>query len=190
VIAFLLSIIWWTPAGFLLGTRNLFAWSFDRMAPEWVANVHPTLHTPVIATVIMGIYIEFLNFMNIYGGLGGYLINIIAVMALAFIIVGIAAIVFPYRRRDLFENAPQIVRARLFGLPVMTLAGFVTSITWAFVLIAAFTAAQFGLKISATAMIEAFAVPIIAIIWYFIAMAVRRSQGVDMNRVFSEIPPE
>jgi hypothetical protein len=138
----------------------------------------------------MGIYIEFLNFMNIYGGLGGYLINIIAVMALAFIIVGIAAIVFPYRRRDLFDNAPQIVRARWLGIPVMTLAGFVTSITWAFVLIAAFTAAQFGLKISALAMIEAFAVPIIAIIWYFIAMAVRRNQGVDMNRVFSEIPPE
>ena len=92
VIAFLLSIIWWTPAGFLLGTRNLFAWSFDRMAPEWVSKVNPTLHTPVNATIVMGIYIEFLNFMNIFGGLGGYLINIIAVMALAFIVVGLAAV--------------------------------------------------------------------------------------------------
>lgn len=190
VLAFLLAIIWWTPAGFLLGTRNLFAWSFDRMTPQWVADVHPTLHTPVKATIVMGIYIEFLNWMNIYGGLGGYLVNIIAVMALAFIFVGLAAVVFPYRRKDLFDNAPEAVRARFIGVPVMVIAGIVTMLSWAFVLVAAFTAAQFGLSVTPLAMIEAFAVPVIAIIWYFIAMTVRRGQGVDMNRVFSEIPPE
>ncbi len=190
VLAFILSIIWWTPAGFLLGTRNLFAWSFDRLAPEWVADVHPKLHTPVNATIVIGIYIEFLNWMNIYGGLGGFLINIIAVMALAFIFVGLAAVVFPYRRKDLYKNAPEAVRARFMGVPVMVICGVVTMITWAFVLYAAFTATQFGLQITATAMIEAFAVPVIAAVWYLIAMSVRRSQGVDMNRVFTEIPPE
>ena len=189
-LSFLLSIIWWTPAGFLLGTRNLFAWSFDRLAPEWVADVHPRLHTPVKATIIVGLYIEFLNWMNIFGGLSGYLVNIIAVMALAFIFVGLAAVVFPYRRKDLFENAPEAVRARFLGIPVMVIAGAVTMISWLFVLIAAFTASQFGLTITPLAMIEAFTAPVIAIIWYIIAMAVRRSQGVDMNRVFAEIPPE
>jgi amino acid transporter len=190
VIAFLLSIIWWTPAGFLLGTRNLFAWSFDRMAPEWVSKVSPTLHTPVNATIIMGIYIEFLNFMNIFGGLGGYLINIIAVMALAFIVVGLAAVLFPYRRKDLYENAPEPVRKKFLGLPLMVIAGVVTMLTWLFVLIAAFTASQFGLVVTPLAMIEAFAAPVIAIIWYFIAVGVRRRQGIDMQQVFNEIPPE
>ena len=189
-LAFLLSIIWWTPAGFLLGTRNLFAWSFDRLAPEWVADVHPTLHTPVNATIIIGIYIEFLNWMNIYGGLGGYLVNIIAVMALAFIFVGLAAVVFPYRRKDLYDNAPEAVRAKFLGIPLMVISGVVTMVTWLFVLIAAFTAAQFGLSVTPLAMIEAFIVPVIAIVWYLIAVAVRRSQGVDMTRVFAEIPPE
>ncbi len=190
VLAFLLSIIWWTPAGFLLGTRNLFAWSFDRMAPSWVADVSPTLHTPVKATIIIGIYIEFLNWMNIYGGLGGYLVNIIAVMALAFIFVGLAAVLFPYRRKDLYANAPEAVRTRVGGIPLMSIAGVVTILSWLFVLIAAFTATQFGLKITGLAMIEAFAVPVIAIVWYFIAMGVRRSQGINMGQVFSEIPPE
>ncbi len=190
VIAFLLSIIWWTPAGFLLGTRNLFAWSFDRMAPEWVSKVNPTLHTPVNATIVMGIYIEFLNFMNIFGGLGGYLINIIAVMALAFIVVGLAAVLFPYRRKDLYENAPEPVRKKFLGLPLMVIAGIVTMLTWLFVLIAAFTASQFGLMVTPLAMIEAFAAPVIAIIWYFIAVGVRRRQGINMTQVFNEIPPE
>ena len=189
-LAFLLAIIWWTPAGFLLGTRNLFAWSFDRMAPDWIADVHPTLHTPVKATIIMGIYIELLNWLNIYGGLSNFLINIIAVMAVAFIFVGLAAVVFPYRRKDLFNNAPDAVRRKVFGIPIMVIAGVVTMISWLFVLIAAFTASQFGLKVTALAMIEAFAVPIIAIIWYFIALAVRKRQGINMSQVFSEIPPE
>jgi hypothetical protein len=144
----------------------------------------------VNATIVIGIYIEFLNWMNIYGGLGGYLINIIAVMALAFIFVGLAAVVFPYRRKDLYKNAPEAVRAQFMGVPVMVICGVVTMITWAFVLYAAFTATQFGLQITTTAMLEAFAVPVIAIVWYLIAMSVRRSQGVDMNRVFTEIPPE
>lgn len=189
-ICFMLSIIWWTPAGFLLGTRNLFAWAFDRMAPAGIADVHPRLHTPVKATIIIGIYIEVLNWLNIYGGLGGYLINIIAVMALAFIFVGLAAVVFPYRRKDLYNNAPDAVRKKVFGVPLMTIAGLITMITWAFVLVAAFTATQFGLKIEPVAMIESFAVPILAAIWFVIATIVRKRQGIDMKKVFSEIPPE
>lgn len=189
-LAFLLSIVWWTPAGFLLGTRNLFAWAFDRLAPDWVADVDPNLHTPAKATIIMGLYIELLNFLNIYGGLGGYLINIIAVMALAFVVVGIAAIVFPYKKKDLFENAPDLAKKKVGGIPLMTISGIVTVITWGMVFVAAFLVPQFGLKIEPIAMIEAFSVPVIAVIWYLIAVTVRRAQGIDITQVFTEIPPE
>lgn len=190
VIAFMLSIVWWTPVGFMLGTRNLFAWSFDNLAPRWISDVHPTLHTPVKATIIMAVYIELLNFLNIYAGLGNYLINIIAVMALAFIFVGLAAVVFPYKRKDLYDNAPDAVRKKLFGVPLMTLAGVLTMLSWLFVLIAAFSASQFGLKVTPLAMIEAFTVPVIAIIWYAAAVIIRKRQGLDMKKVLSEIPPE
>lgn len=190
VFSFMISILWWTPVGFMLGTRNLFAWSFDHLAPSGISDVHPTLHTPVKATIIMAIYIELLNFLNIYAGLGNYLINIIAVMASAFVVVGLAAVVFPYKRKDLFENAPEAVHKKIFGIPVMTIAGVVTMISWLFVLIAAFSASQFGMKVTALAMFEAFSVPIIAIIWYVIAVLVRKHQGIDMKKVFSEIPPE
>lgn len=190
VFSFMISILWWTPVGYMLGTRNLFAWSFDHLAPAGISDVHPTLHTPVKATIVMAIYIELLNFLNIYAGLGNFLINIIAVMAFAFVIVGLAAVVFPYKRKDLFENAPEIVHKRIFGMPLMTIAGIITMISWLFVLIAAFSASQFGMKITLVAMIEAFSVPIIAAIWYIVAISVRKHQGIDMKKVFSEIPPE
>lgn len=190
VIAFMISILWWTPVGFMLGTRNLFAWSFDHLLPTSVSDVHPTLHTPVKATIIMAVYIELLNFLNIYAGLGNFLINIIAVMASAFAIVGLAAIVFPYKRKDLFDNAPAIVHKRIFGVPLMTIAGVLTMLSWIFVLIAAFSATQFGMNVTPLAMIEAFSVPVIAAIWYVVAVLIRKHQGIDMKKVFSEIPPE
>src|ERR671935_1386220 len=48
-IAFVLAILWWTPTGFMLGTRNLFAWSFDRLAPARLTDVSHRFHTPVVA---------------------------------------------------------------------------------------------------------------------------------------------
>ena len=97
-LCFVAAILWWTPTGFMLGTRNMFAWSFDRLAPEKLTQVSDRFHTPVIATVTVGCIVEVLNYLNIYQGLGAYLLNVIAVMALAFIIVSISAAVAPWRR--------------------------------------------------------------------------------------------
>ena len=90
-VTFLLAILWWTPTGFMMGTRNMFAWSFDRLAPEKLTTVSDRFHTPVIATITVGCIVELLNYLNIYQGLGSYLLNIIAVMGVAFIITSIAA---------------------------------------------------------------------------------------------------
>src|SRR3989441_7648543 len=90
-LCFVLAILWWTPTGFMLGTRNVFAWSFDRLAPTRFTDVSDRFHTPVIATVFIALVIELLNYLNIYQGLGAYLLNIIAVMGSAFIVGSIAA---------------------------------------------------------------------------------------------------
>ena len=63
----------------MMGTRNMFAWSFDRLAPEKLTTVSDRFHTPVIATITIGVIVELLNYLNIYQGLGNYLLNIIAV---------------------------------------------------------------------------------------------------------------
>ncbi len=75
---FVLSVLWWTPTGFLIATRNIFAWSFDRLAPARVAEVNDQLHTPVIATIVVALWVEILNYLNIYLGLSALLINVIA----------------------------------------------------------------------------------------------------------------
>jgi len=154
-----------------------------------VAGINERLHTPVIATVIIAIWVEFLNYMNIYQNLGALLLNVIAVMAVAFIMVGLSAIVMPFTRRSLFEAAPSMVKVRWAGIPVMTIVGVVMLVSWAFVLYVAFTTTAFG-QIGVKPLIEAFAVPIIGVIYYIVVRIVRAQQGIQLKAAFQEIPPE
>jgi basic amino acid/polyamine antiporter, APA family len=188
-LCFVLAILWWTPTGFMLGTRNMFAWSFDRIAPSALTKVSDRFHTPVIATVTIACIVELLNYLNIYQGLGSFLLNIIAVLALAFIIVSIAAAVTPWRRPQLHAQAPGWSKARFAGLPVITWVAAVSAISWGFVIFVAFHTGfggTFGLK----PMLEAFAAPAIGIVWYICARFYHRRQGMVFRQTFAEIPPE
>ena len=127
--------------------------------------------------------------MNIYQNLGALLLNVIAVMAVAFILVALAAIVMPFTRRSLFESAPQMVRAHIAGVPVITIVGVIMLLSWAFVLYVAFTTTAFG-QIGVKPLIEAFAVPIAGVIYYVIMRIVRAQQGIQLKAAFQEIPPE
>jgi APA family basic amino acid/polyamine antiporter len=189
VCCFLLAIFWWTPTGFLLGTRNLFAWSFDRLAPARATDVSDRFHTPVVATVVIALVVELLNYLNIYQGLGAFLLNVIVIMGLAFIVVSIAAGTVPYRRRAMHAEAPGWARARLAGVPVITIVALVSAVSWAFVIYAALSTG-FGGKLGWAPMIKVFVVPIIALVWYLGVTAYRRSQGIVLINTFREIPPE
>jgi len=188
-LCFVLAILWWTPAGMMLGTRNMFAWSFDRLAPEKLTTVSDRFHTPVVATITIGCVVELLNYLNIYQGLGAYLLNIIAVMALAFIIVSIAAAVAPWRRPQLHSQGPGWARRKVAGVPVITLVAAVSAISWIFVIYVAFHTGfggTFGLK----PMLEAFTAPAIGVVYYIGARLYRHLQGMRFGQTFAEIPPE
>lgn len=189
VACFVLSVLWWTPTGFLIATRNLFAWSFDRLAPAGVAEVNDRLHTPVVATIVVALWVELLNYLNIYQGLSALLINVIAVMAVAFIAVALAAILMPFTRPNLFNSAPAMVRAKVAGIPWLTIVGVVMLLSWAFVLYVTFATTAFG-QVAPLSMVEAFAVPILGAIYYLIIRFVRERQGIQLKAAFQEIPPE
>ncbi len=188
-LCFLLAIFWWAPAGFLAGTRNIFAWSFDRLAPEGLTKVSDRFHTPVVATVVIALVIEVLNYLGVYQGLGGYLLNIIVVMGGAFVVVSIASAITPWRRPKIHAEAPGWARAKWFGVPVITIVSIVSGVSWIFVVYIAFSSG-FGGVLGIKPMLEALTAPIIAIIWYVVARIYRKSRGMDLKKVFSEIPPE
>src|SRR5438552_2620169 len=137
-ISFVLAILWWTPTGFMLGTRNLFAWSFDRLMPAAVTDVNDTTHTPVVAIVVIALFVELLNYLNIYQNLGAYLLNLIAVLGLAFICVSLAAAALPWTRPQMVASGPGLGTRKILGIPWITVIGVISGVSWAFVVWTAF----------------------------------------------------
>jgi amino acid transporter len=172
----------------MMGTRNMFAWSFDRLAPEGLTTVSDRFHTPVLATITVGVIVEGLNYLNVYQGLGSFLLNALVVMAVAFIIVSAAAAVTPWRRPGMHAQAPGWAQVKIAGLPVITLVAVISAVSWGFVLwVALHTGiSSVGLK----PMLEAFAIPAAGIIYYIGVRLVRNAQGMQLSQAFAEIPPE
>ncbi len=196
-LTFLAAIFWIQPPAVLIGTRNLFAWSFDRVLPSRLADVNDRLHSPVIATVIVAIVIELFTFITIKTTFFGNLLGLAAFSALVGVIMSFAAIIFPFRRPDIFERSPAIVRARLGRVPAISIWGALSLIVNATLCYIAFSSPPFGGSsnvLDPTFLKGVFFSSlglIIPIVFYFISRAVSRSvRKLDISQAFNEIPPE
>jgi amino acid transporter len=54
-------VLWsylWLPSAQLIATRAIFAWSFDRIVPERLSEVHPKYHSPWVAILVVAVISE------------------------------------------------------------------------------------------------------------------------------------
>ena len=181
---FLLLIVMMT-----ICVRNVFAWSFDRVIPEkisavskagqpWVASVTIAL----IAWVLMALYV-FTPFFT-------YTVNYIVIFSICFWITGVTALVFPYVRKDLFDDAPEIVKKKIAGIPFISVTGLISVILFSLILYSSFELPAFSGPVGPYA--TGFVVGIYAsgIVIYYIARAYRKRSGIDLDLLHKEVPPE
>jgi hypothetical protein len=107
-------------------------------------------------------------------------------------IVSVAAFVFPDRRPDLYQASPANVR--LGGVPLLKVVAPLSLLVMAFLtwLTLAYPDLAIGGDPSHRWYIPAFLAGTVAfgLVVYYVAKAVRRSQGVDLDLVYKELPPE
>jgi basic amino acid/polyamine antiporter, APA family len=181
--------IWmWVPGMQAYGERAMIAWAFDRIAPGPLGKVSDRTHSPVVAisaaTALTVVFLALFVFTSYFITL----IIFIELALLAWMFVLAAGIVFPYRRPDMYEKSP-IANKRLFGLPIMTVAcgaGFVAALFYFFVLFFDAFAAGHDTK----RLIIMGVTFLGGLILFWIARQVRRSQGVNIDLAFKEIPIE
>ena len=89
-----------------------------------------------------------------------------------------------------FERAPETVRARWLGVPKLVVCGVLGAIAELVLIAIAFSTPSIGGEVTTRSLIYAFASPVVAFAVYWISRSVRRSQGVELDRTFAEIPPE
>ena len=189
-LGFLATIIWILLPQMLIITRNMFAWSFDRLIPSWIAQVNERTHSPIIATIIAGVLIYVMLLVTLLTKFWAYLVNLAGVGALVGMVVAAAAIIFPYRRKDIFDKAPSLVRKTIFGVPLLTWAGIFTLITQGLVVYVAFTTPSIGGAVSMGSLLASLAMFIIAFPLYLIPYYINKKRGLDNSLAYKELPPE
>src|ERR1700729_59470 len=114
-------LFWSLPsmiANTFMPIRSFFAWSFDRLMPEKLANVNERTHSPITAIVVVNVIIAALVVWSVYSNAFQLVLGLIVLAGcLAVVIVGAAAIALPLRRPDLYRSSPANVK--FLGIPVL-----------------------------------------------------------------------
>lgn len=180
--------IWmWIPTQILYPTRAIVAWSLDRVAPDKLGTVSNRTHTPIPAIVLClagGIaFVGMLAFTTFFT-----FVIFIEVAVLAWAIVLLAGVFFPYRRPDIYGKSP-LANKKIAGVPVMSVAclfGSIACFLFFFNLFFDTFAAghsRHSLEVLIGWWVGAFVI-------YWVMWAYRRHQGVNINLAFKEIPVE
>ncbi len=110
LIVFLVGMWWfgWSGTVFLSSTRVIFAAAFDRMLPEWVSNIEPRTKTPINALLLMvipSVIISILYAYNIFS-FKSIVLDATLVIAVTFFGTTLAAILLPWRQKEVFDGSP------------------------------------------------------------------------------------
>jgi basic amino acid/polyamine antiporter, APA family len=171
-------------------TRNLFAWSVDRIAPDALTKVDPRFRTPWVATLVIIACAEILLALYVFTTIFQEVSNYIVLFSIAFWIASFAAILLPYRRPEIFATAPDYVQRRVGGIPVITLLGIGNLILFSMVLYSAFKLPAFSGPTGSEAVLFVIGVYVAGIVWYLVARVLNKRRGVDLDLLYREIPPE
>ncbi|MGA8635028.1 MAG: amino acid permease [Candidatus Dormiibacterota bacterium] len=191
------SFLFWSLPSMIANTfmpiRSFFAWSFDRLMPESLANVNERTHSPINAIIVTNVIIAALVVWSVIGNQFQLVLGLIVLAgALAVIIVGLAAIALPIRRPDLYRASPANVN--FLGIPVLWIVGTLSILEFIGIIAISFInplsvmngnradwwwiPAWLGALIVGGALL------------YYVPRFIRAQQGVNIGFVYKELPPE
>jgi basic amino acid/polyamine antiporter, APA family len=189
VIAFGAWFLGWAGTLFLSSTRVIFAAAFDRILPDKVADVSERRHVPIWALVLMLVPSLLVSAFYAYtDAFKTWILDATLVIAVTFFGTSIAAIILPWRKRNLYENSP-IARYKIAGIPVITVTAVLTAAFLGYNLFRWFKDDLYAVN-NRDSLIFMAVMYLLAIAIYVGAWAVRRSQGIDLRRIHQEIPVE
>lgn len=189
ILVFSLWFFGWAGTLFLSSTRVIFAAAFDRVLPEWAANVSGRRHVPYGALALM--LVPSIVVSALYAYNSTFLratLDATLVIAVTFLGSAIAASILPWRRKALYESSA-IARYRVGGVPLITVAGVMSAGFLGWLLYHWWTNDTYGIN-NATSRNYMLILYGMAILIYVIAYVVRRSQGVSFKAINAEIPVE
>jgi hypothetical protein len=106
------------------------------------------------------------------------------------LVSSLAAVRFPYKGKDTYALSP-VARLKVGRVPLIVLTGLWGIAFTVFWGLAYLVLAPFGMHANGGAlMIFTFGISVVGAIIYYVARAIRTRQGVPMDLVYAEVPPE
>lgn len=173
------------PAFFVVCSRLIFSWSFDRFFPETFAAVDARFHTPYWANTLAliggAVGIVLCYFLEL--GAAGAFVAAMDTTMLYQVLVSfgcLAAAVTPYVRKDVYEKGFKI---EVGGIPVLTICGVVGfGLNFYFWLVAATWLSMRDMFAQAMWMM----VGAIIFVGYYVY---NTKKGIDVRSIYAEVPP-
>jgi len=189
-IAWIYTLINLAQTYFFYCSRIIFAWSFDRLIPEKVCYIHPTLHSPIFAILIIALIAEVGVIDAATGGVMGAQLNFVFFAVCTQLIPVLAMTLFPFTKPDLFENATAFVKRKVAGIPLITIVGGITLAYLLWMIIASFLYPAVGGRIGTGTLGTLAGFIISGLIVFYAARSYRMSkEGIDINWTFQSVPP-
>jgi len=189
LLAFGAWFLGWAGTLFLSSTRVIFAAAFDRILPDRVADVSERRHVPVWALVLMLAPAVVVSALYAYvGDFRTYILDAVLVIAVTFLGTSIAAIVLPWRKKQLYESSP-LARYKVAGIPLITISGTITALFLAYNLWKWLDDALYAVN-NKTSLVFMGGMYVLALVIYVVAKLYRRQQGIDLKAIHTEIPVE
>jgi amino acid transporter len=193
-IAWVYTLINLAQTYFFYCSRIIFAWSFDRLIPEKVCYIHPTLNSPIIAIAIITLIAE-IGVLDASGWLWpgsvmGAQLNFVFFAVCTQLVPVLAITIFPFTKPDLFENASAFVKRKFGKVPVVTIVGAITLAYLLWMIIASFLFPAVGGRIGTGTLGTLAGFIISGLIVFYAARAYRMNkEGIDINWTFQSVPP-
>jgi len=189
-VAWIYTLINLAQTYFFYCSRIIFAWSFDRLIPEFVSWVHPRLHSPIWAILIITAIAEIGIIDAATGSVMGAQLNFVFFAVITMFVPVTAMTLFPYLKPDLFQNASAMVRRRLGPVPLITVVGVITLSYMTWMVVASFLYPAVGGGINSTKLGVLAGLVITGLLVFYGARAYRlRTEGVDIAWTFQSVPP-
>ncbi len=172
-----------------VSVRNMFAWAFDRTIPASLAAVDEKHHSPYVALIVTTVASAIITYASVFYNISILFTYIAFLFAALYAIVGLAGILFPYRRRDIFDSSPDIVKTRIVGIPVVSIVGAISLVASIFMGYSLITPAFSGPFILQNFLVVA-GVLVAPLVIYGITYVYYKSKGLPVDLAQRQLPPE